>query len=209
MVSGDAAVKPVLVIKVGGSLLDLPDLKHRLEDLLMLVGQRERVLLLIGGGGAAELVRGWDRLHGLSDEAAHQLAIAAMSVNALLVSELLPRTAIAGSMVEAELAWNEGAAAIIHPERWLARYEADAAAGLAHDWSVTSDSIAAWIALQQGAGLLLVKSIDPPVAGLHEAAVMGVVDAAFPTLAAELPYIDWVNLRVDSPVRRRWRPAGR
>ncbi len=201
------SAKPISVVKVGGSLLCLPDLGKRLKELLSILEPKQRVVLVIGGGAAADLVREWDRVHVLGDEAAHQLAVAAMSLNAALLAHVLPATAIVGSVAEAELAWDRGDVPVVDAQRWLQRHDPDSTIPLPHDWSVTSDSIAAWIGLQlQAARLQLVKSIDVPAVALEQAAAAGDVDAAFPGFAARLPRIDWVNLREEPLSLRQWRP---
>jgi aspartokinase-like uncharacterized kinase len=75
---------------------------------------------------------------------------------------------------------------------------------LPHSWSVTSDSIAAWIGGEIGAQrLVLAKSRAKPF-GLPDAIRAGHIDAAFADFAPRLPRIDWVNLRVPSPVVECW-----
>ena len=55
------------VVKVGGSLYDLPDLGTRLGRWLTEFGDR-RVVLVPGGSATANTVRDWDRAYGLGDE---------------------------------------------------------------------------------------------------------------------------------------------
>src|SRR5262249_50947889 len=78
-----------VVVKVGGSLYDLPGLGARLRAWLERLPSRE-VLLVPGGGPAADVVRDLDRLHRLGEEAAHWLALRALSVNARFLAALLP-----------------------------------------------------------------------------------------------------------------------
>ena len=78
-----------MVVKVGGSLFDWPDLGPRLRQWLAANAPRE-VILVPGGGPTADVIRTLDRTHGLGDEAAHWLALRAMAVNAELLAALLP-----------------------------------------------------------------------------------------------------------------------
>jgi aspartokinase-like uncharacterized kinase len=65
-----------VVVKVGGSLFDLPDLGPRLEVWL---GARRSVVLVPGGGPTTDVVRALDRTHRLGEEAAHWLALRSIS----------------------------------------------------------------------------------------------------------------------------------
>lgn len=201
-----AACGSVCVYKIGGSLLSLPGFPHRVATLVR-EDRNSRPLLVVGGGSAADLVRDWDRIHELGDEAAHRLAVGAMSLNARCVAELLKVARLVTSLDDARAAWERGEIAVVEPEHWLNRYEAESATALSHSWSVTSDSIAAWIAAQIGAvRLMLVKSVDRPSGDLQLAARSGYVDAAFPTLAARLPCIEWLNLRRHDAKAVHWQP---
>ncbi len=67
------------VIKVGGSLFDWPDLPSRLMEFLggrEAVDRHERIVLIAGGGAAADMVRGLDNMHRLGDETAHRAGAA-------------------------------------------------------------------------------------------------------------------------------------
>ena len=97
---------PLVVYKLGGSLLTLSDLDRRVTSLLQqsvplapqsAIGRSLDRAILVGGGQAADVVRTWDRRHKLGPERSHELALAAMGFNARLVrslvsdSELVPR----------------------------------------------------------------------------------------------------------------------
>ena len=69
------------VVKVGGSLYDLPDLGPRLQRWLP-TQDSSRILLVPGGGAAVDVVREFARLHRLSEEDAHWLALHAVTMNA-------------------------------------------------------------------------------------------------------------------------------
>jgi len=216
------------VYKVGGSLLTLPDLAERLEAALVLHRER-RPLLIVGGGATADLVRHWDTLHGLGEERSHALALSAMSLNERFVEALLPRARIVRTREEAGVAWQDRRVPILCSREFLQDEEGALAAGrgnpdlpgvLPHTWEVTSDSIAAWVALRwPAAGLVLLKSRgtrcpnddagargDDSRAGDSPAGTAP-VDAYFSTLAAALPRIEWINLRAASLTVESWSPA--
>ena len=81
-----------LVVKLGGSLLDDGHLARRLRAWLQSQGNGPMVLI-VGGGSAADWIREAERVHKLSVEAAHRMAIRAMSFNTQLVREMLPELA--------------------------------------------------------------------------------------------------------------------
>ena len=83
-----AAVNKTHVIKLGGSLLDLSGLAARLGRFLKNCSAHQR-LLIVGGGGVADLVRQFDTLHHLGKEHGHWLAVRAMHFNTHLVMSMV------------------------------------------------------------------------------------------------------------------------
>lgn len=176
------------VVKLGGSLLKLPDLQERLEQAL--VPLLQNTLLIVGGGPAADRVRQWDAVHNLSASTAHWLAIRAMDFNREVVLKILPAAVAVRSRKEADSAWRNGDIPMLQVADWLRDVDETAGKSLPHSWDVTSDSIAAWIAIRwNAAGLLLLKSTD------WESGRSDLVDAYFPSLAPRIPEIRWCNLR--------------
>ena len=84
---------PWTVVKVGGSLFDLPDLRQRLQSYLARF-DADKVALVPGGGATADAVRAFDRVHRLGEETSHWLAIQALSVNARFLQTILPGATI-------------------------------------------------------------------------------------------------------------------
>ena len=185
------------VVKLGGSLLDQPDLTKRLRTVLGRVSTKP--LLVIGGGAAADAVRQWDQIHRLSASAAHWLAIRTMDFHRHLMETLLPEAMGVSHPNEAHHVWEQHNIAILKTWDWLQAEEAEAES-LPHSWEVTSDSIAAWAAIRwRAAGLLLLKSVDLPDPPLSlSESLPAFVDRYFPQLAPRLPQIAWCNL--NSPV---------
>ena len=64
-------------------------------------GERPSSIVIVGGGAAADVVREWERVHGLGDEAAHQLALQAMTFTARLACRLLPGSRLVTEVEEA------------------------------------------------------------------------------------------------------------
>lgn len=191
------------VYKIGGSLLTLTDLEHRVRTLINeCTGSRP--LLIVGGGDIVDVVREWDRLHALGDEAAHRLALAAMSVTAQFLRQLLGNAVVVDDLDGAASAWKREWIPIVHAEAWLARIEGKPGTPLPNTWSVTADSIAALIADDIGAQrLVLAKSTAKP-RSVADASRADQVDAAFANFAPKLRRIDWINLRNPVPVVEQW-----
>ena len=132
---------PPIVVKVGGSLFD------RVGHLLAAFREVGRPLLIVPGGGKfADLVR---RLN-VTDTTAHWMAIAGMEqFGWYIASQGIPATAEISLPTEVT---------VLLP--YCALRQADP---LPHSWNVTSDTIAAWVADELSADLLLLKSVD----GIH------------------------------------------
>ena len=77
----------IVVVKVGGSLYDIPDLGRHLLAYLRTLRAR-RLLLVPGGGRTAHVIREFDRLHHLGEAAAHDLALRVMTLNAHFLRRL-------------------------------------------------------------------------------------------------------------------------
>jgi 5-(aminomethyl)-3-furanmethanol phosphate kinase len=195
---------PVVAIKVGGSLLSLPELIERIEWLL---DQRPhaRPLLICGGGAAADTVRRWQQMHGISDLQAHELALAAMSFNEQLLHSALPHSRLVRDLVELEQAWEHGRWPILQVRAFLHEMQALLVEPLPASWETTSDSIAAWCGELAGATeLVLAKSTDLPAhSTLDSARAAGLVDKAFGHHRRP-EHLAWVNLRSDWPVLSEW-----
>jgi aspartokinase-like uncharacterized kinase len=181
------------VIKLGGSLLDWPQLPVRLHR--WLAGQPSAAnVLIVGGGPIVEGLRTIDRAQRLSAAAAHWLAIDAMSLTARVLVELLPGAALIETLRDVEVAKSDQLFVLdVAP---LLRAEQGSHTALPESWDVTSDSIAAHVAHRlQAAELVLLKSTAAPDAASAEVlSAAGYVDAYFPQAAGEL-FVRCVNLR--------------
>jgi aspartokinase-like uncharacterized kinase len=167
---------PLLVVKVGGSLFDRADLGPRLQ--CWLEDQRpHRVLLVPGGGRAADLVRELDRLHDLGEERSHWLALQAMTLNAHFLAALVP----GAPLVADPRALSAVAGVAILDGHAFAQADEGQSGSLPHTWSVTSDSVAARAAVvADAAALVLLKSVSiPPAVSWSQAIDRGWVDALF------------------------------
>lgn len=208
-----SAPSPMRVYKLGGSLLNLPDLRERLERLW---SSDSRPVVLVGGGELADVVRNWQRTFSLTDDIAHDLAMRTLDVTAQLLIRLVGNARTCDSPEAVASAHREGAVAVVSPGIWFA-----ATPGwfigrprlptglLPESWAVTSDTLAACVAIDLAAEeLVLLKSVDWPNSGtLEGAAAEEFVDCEFPGIASRLPRITWCNLRTGQASNRLVRPA--
>jgi aspartokinase-like uncharacterized kinase len=145
------------VVKVGGGLAReagdgaLRALCTAIAD----AGARHPVLVVPGGAEFADAVRAHDDRFGLRPQTAHWMAILAMDQFGWALSDLIPGAA---RRLDLEPVC-PGVVSVLLPAALLAERDP-----LPESWTVTSDSIAAWVAGAAGAErLVLVK----PVAGLY------------------------------------------
>jgi aspartokinase-like uncharacterized kinase len=190
----------MIVVKVGGSLFDHPALGAALCAYLASLAPAE-VLLVPGGGPVADAVRELDRVHGLGEEASHWLALRSLGVTAAFLTELLASGEEFGQGKEdgrAKPGRSQGSRLCVLAPFSFALDDESRPGALPHSWSVTTDSIAARVALVRRAErLVLLKSVDIP-AGISwsDAAANGWVDAHFPQIAATLDCpVEAINFR--------------
>lgn len=177
---------PLLVVKLGGSLLSRPAWPALLVPLLTACGPRS-CCLVVGGGAVVDGLRTLDRIVPQSPTLMHNLAIDGMLLTARLVAEAtgFPLSATPP---------NRGTVSVLDVPAWLS--VGARAASLPIGWQVTSDTIAARVAVEHGGSLLLAKSAPPPpcpggIDPLATLAQAGWVDDHFPIAAAPLVTIEW------------------
>ena len=139
-----------LVVKLGGSLADTPLLTGWLEALDL---YPDPLVIVPGGGGFADAVRGMQKTMRFDDDAAHQIALVAMEQYGLALAALWPRLAMAETSAAIGRALRTGRVACWAPAAMAL------ASPLPKSWDVTSDTLAAWLAAQLRAEqLLLIKA---------------------------------------------------
>jgi len=140
------------VVKLGGGLGRGAgdDALRELCTTLGELGERHPLLVVPGGAHFADAVREADRRFAPSAATSHRMAVLGMEQFGLLLSELIP-----GAEGRADVdAAHAGRTEVLLP------------AGVPLDelpasWQLTSDSIAAWVAVRVGAGrLVLIKEVD-------------------------------------------------
>ncbi len=184
--------RPEAVVKVGGSLYDLPNLGSHVRHLLTGLGGRQ-LIVVPGGGVAADVVRAWDRRHGLGEEKAHWLALASLSLTGRFLAEVVPGCRFVTEAADITTAWDGGHVAVLDP--WsFARQDEGQPGCLPHQWTATSDAVAARVAqVFQARRLVMVKSVPlPDGMTWPEAARQGLVDEVFAQIVVKGNYqVEW------------------
>lgn len=176
---GPAAPRPVIV-KLGGSLLGRTGWGDEVRALVATLPAPR--VLVVGGGLLVDGLRAIDAAGPQPAALVHGLAIECMRITARLVAATLG----APLVVEAT---DATPAAVLDAPAWLAG--ADRFDRLPVGWHVTSDSIAAAVAAELDAGLVLAKSVPPSHGDIERLAATGWVDGYFPTASRPLSRIEW------------------
>jgi aspartokinase-like uncharacterized kinase len=143
------------VLKVGGSLAEEPASLRRLCQELSVLAEEFRILIVPGGGEFADTVRKFDKVYGLSNTAAHKMAILAMDQYGLFLSDITPNSVAYFALDEVGNCEKEKMLFFLPSQHMFSEDP------LEHSWDVTSDTIAAYIADQLDAKkLILVTDVD-------------------------------------------------
>jgi aspartokinase-like uncharacterized kinase len=163
-------------VKVGGGLLKMPGAVEAAATALTELARRRPVVVVPGGGPLADAVRELDRTAGLSDDAAHWMAILAMDQYGHLLAERIEGAVLVEEPGGIAPALAAGRIAVLAPYRWMRSADV-----LPHSWDATSDSVAAFVAGALGARhLVLVKPADGPVERVVDRCFAGVLPAGLP-----------------------------
>lgn len=183
-----------IVLKVGGSLLDWPPIGQRLGAYLE-TRRADRPVVIVGGGRSADVVRELDRVHGLGDTRAHDLALRALDLTAHLLAALVPSLEVVDRASAFAAVWSAGRFPLLAPRRFLD--VEDGEDPLERSWDVTTDSIAARVAERlRATELVLLKSAaTPPGIDRCQAAALGLVDRAFPDVSKSLDRVLALSFR--------------
>ncbi|MEA1906384.1 MAG: amino acid kinase [Euryarchaeota archaeon] len=154
----------MITIKIGGSLIgNARNLVSTLHEYALT--NDERILIVPGGGIFADTVRTASRAHGISDEAAHWMAILAMDQYAHYLTDGTPARLVTGI---ADIPSIRAGATVLLVYDLLKKSESESRStnesgigiGITHTWNATSDTIAGWIASQLDATLIKATDVD-------------------------------------------------
>jgi aspartokinase-like uncharacterized kinase len=192
----------IRVIKLGGSLLTLPDWHERFQRWLATESPAINVLL-IGGGELVDVLRREHARFPYTDKQMHFAALAAMEINAQLALARLPQAQLLNPNINLTDLPPPPSLVLVKIVEWW--YDSNRHGELPPEesWRITSDSLAAWIATQLNCDLVLLKSSEPPPdqPGIERGETWiahGYVDPAFMFDAGNLPSYHAVNLRASN-----------
>ncbi len=169
-----------IVVKLGGSVVRGPELNAWLD----VIASSELPIVVVPGGGAlADEVRASQSALGFGDGAAHRMALLAMDQLAWAVAGLRPGFEVGDTEDALRQALGHGRVAVWAPYALVADR-----ADIPSSWTVTSDSLALWLARRLGATrVFVIKSMERKrgAFGAEQLARDGVVDEAFPAMLKE------------------------
>jgi 5-(aminomethyl)-3-furanmethanol phosphate kinase len=138
---------PFYVLKLGGSLMNVA--RELVSTLLGLTAEGYSFLIVPGGGPMADLIRDLFSRHGISQEAAHWMAVLAMEQYAYFLADGT------GAKLTRKVQRSDGLEILLPYQALL-----DDDRGLGHCWDYTSDSIAALVSIRLDAPLIKATDVD-------------------------------------------------
>lgn len=168
-----------IIVKLGGSVVRSGNLESWLNAI---AGAACPIVVVPGGGALADEVRATQSALGFGDPAAHRMALLAMDQLAWAVAGLRADFAVGDSEAALLESLDQNRVAVWAPFSHVANRPE-----IAPSWTVTSDSLALWLAGRLAARrCYIVKSIERrlSVTGAAALASEGIVDEAFPEMLA-------------------------
>ena len=172
---------PLRVIKLGGSLIESTKTPQLVQTWLS-ENRDARNVWVTGGGRWANDVRKFDQTHAVPKASTHWAAISAMSLTANLLAGWFPSWPMIVSCEQFDRWQHAGDGptnVILSTDSILRQLNCD----LPCSWDVTSDSIAAWLAVKLSIHqLVLLKACEIPNNDPHALSQLSIVDRYLPTL---------------------------
>ncbi|MDC9725288.1 MAG: delta 1-pyrroline-5-carboxylate synthetase [Gammaproteobacteria bacterium] len=167
----------MIVVKIGGSLYNTPELTQCLSALVKYSTQ-QAIVIVPGGGPFADQVRSAQAAHHFSDDIAHHMAIMAMKQFGLVLHAKMPTSQPISTYERPKAPLSI----------WLPDDELLTEPSLAHSWDISSDSIALWLSNKLDAEqLLLIKSAPIHTTSIKVLSSESILDAGFIDLFSKYP----------------------
>lgn len=164
----------MIVVKLGGSLYNTPELKIWLQTLAN-IATPSPIVIVPGGGPFADQVRKAQKRHHFDDTTAHHMALIAMKQFGLMLSSLEVKCQpfTHQNPLQALSVWLPDDSLLSEPT-------------LIHSWDLTSDSLAIWLASKlEAKQLFLVKHIHVNTASIQQLTTNHVIDRHFVNLFSQ------------------------
>lgn len=194
-------MKRVRIVKLGGSLLTMPNLKQKFQKWLH-ENPHPLTLIIVGGGPVVDAVRQVHLANPLSEEFAHWVCMDLLQHTARIAHQVLGNVDLIETMADLQQSLSDSNVnsttpiiAVVQVAICFARENPNM--GLPESWDVTSDSLAAAFCNMVAAEeLVVMKSCDAPNDGsdLESLADFGFVDPLFAGLAEDIDQVRFVNL---------------
>jgi 5-(aminomethyl)-3-furanmethanol phosphate kinase len=172
------ALEPhLVVVKLGGSVVRSPELQTWLD---VIAASPRPIVVVPGGGALADEVRASQAQLGFGDDAAHRMALLAMDQLAWAVAGLRAGFEVGDTEDALRASLEQGRVAVWAPYSLVA-----SRSDIPQSWTVTSDSLALWLARRLRAECCyVIKPIQRRCAKFsgEQLARDGVVDGAFPAM---------------------------
>lgn len=170
----------MLVVKLGGSLYNTPELRHWLTALTD-YSKQQPIVIVPGGGPFADQVRTAQTLHHFDDSHAHHMALLGMAQFGILMSGIVPQCQL--------VRYSEINKSAMQPlSIWLPDDDLLAVRELKHSWSVTSDSLAIWLSQQLEADeLIIIKHAENIPTSITHLVNDQILDTGFKDFHQALP----------------------
>ena len=164
----------MIVVKLGGSLYNTPELKCWL-NILDEAAKQQSIVIVPGGGPFANQVRDAQQLHQFDDSHAHHMAILAMAQFGLLIKGITANCQLFYFPADKSVTTPKGLSVWLPNESLLSQAE------IMHSWAITSDSLALWLANKLHAErLILIKqNYLNNNRSITELCKLGVIDVGF------------------------------
>jgi 5-(aminomethyl)-3-furanmethanol phosphate kinase len=181
-----------VVVKLGGSVVRSAELPAWLD---VIAASPRPIVIVPGGGALVDEVRAAQAELGFGDRVAHRMALLAMDQLAWAVSGLRVSFQVGDTEDALRAALIEGRVAVWAPYTLVADR-----GDIPQSWTVTSDSLALWLASRMGAACCyVIKSIQRRrnEFSAEQLARDGIVDEAFPAMLKDANFPVFVLGRGD------------
>lgn len=167
----------MLIVKLGGSLYNSSTLTAWMQTLAD-YAHKMPIIIVPGGGPFADQVRHAQKQYVINDKTAHHMAILAMKQFGLILANIQTdcHRLNANKTAQSKLSI------------WLPDDNLLAEPNLPHNWHISSDSIALWLAIKCSAQqLILIKSTNADTTSIAALTKQRIIDSGFSALFADSP----------------------